>query len=143
MPERDLTPDEVKDLVRRYIDGVWNRGTIALLDALTTPDFQYRLGGQPARDRAAMALFIHGTHVAFPDWHVEIADLIAQSDRAAVRWHGLVTHGGPFRNLPPTGRRIAVSGISVYRIVDGRIAAEWEQMDSIGMLQQLGAVPAS
>ncbi len=136
-----MTPDEVKDLVRRYIDEVWNHANLAVLDELTAQNFVYHLGGQPARDRAAMVLFVRGTRTAFPDWHVEIADIVAESGSAAVRWHGLVTHGGPFRGLAPTGRRISVSGINVYRIVGGRIVAEWEQMDSLGMLQQLGVLP--
>ena len=55
-------------------------------------------------------------------------------------WAGTVTHEGDFRGIPATGRRIQVSGINMYRVEDGRIGAEWEQMDSIGMLQQMGVV---
>lgn len=136
-----MSNPDIRQLVRRYIEEVWNRGDLAALEALTLPGFMYHLGGQPARDRDALAQFIRGTHVAFPAWRVEILDLIVEGNRAAVRWAGQVTHGGPFRGIPPTGRRIAVSGINVYEVSEGRIAAEWEQTDSLGMLQQMGVLP--
>jgi steroid delta-isomerase-like uncharacterized protein len=130
--------EDARILVRRYIDRVWNGGDAAALEELTLPDFTYSLGGQPPRDRTGMAQFLRETRAAFPDWRVETDDLIVEGDLAAVRWHGRVTHTGPFRGVPATGRRIDVSGINVYRVSNGRIAAEWEQTDSLGMLLQLG-----
>ncbi len=134
--------DDAKDLVRQYVERIWNGGDAAALDELTSRGFAYHLGGQPARDRAEMAQFLRDMRVAFPDWRVEIGDLIAEGNRVAVRWHGLVTHGGPFRGLPATGRRVAVSGLNIYRLEGDRIVGEWEQMDSVGLLQQLGALPS-
>jgi steroid delta-isomerase-like uncharacterized protein len=135
------TSGDVRSLVRRYIDRVWNDADFVAFEALTQPHFLYRLGSQPPRERAAMKQFLQATHVAFPDWHVDIDDLIVEGQLAAARWHGQMTHNGPFRGQAPTGRRISLSGTNVYRIEDGRIAAEWEQMDSLGMLQQLGLLP--
>lgn len=125
-------------LVREYIEAVWNRDDLEALERLTTPDFEYTLGGQPSRNRAAMAEFLSMTRKAFPDWRVDIADIVADDHSVAVRWEGAVTHGGPFYGIPPTGKKVKVSGISLYRVADGRIQAEWEQMDSLGMLGQLG-----
>jgi steroid delta-isomerase-like uncharacterized protein len=137
-----MSVDEVKALVRQYTQRVWNEGDATALAELTTKDFVYRLGGQPPRDAAGMRQFLENVRTAFPDWHVEIDDLVADDTMAATRWHGQATHQGTFQGLPPTGRRANVSGINVYRVVGGKIAAEWEQMDSLGLLQQLGALPA-
>lgn len=126
------------ELVERYLDRVWNQADVDALEALTTDDFAYRLGGQPARDLAAMAEFLRAMRVAFPDWRIEVRDIVADDGRVAVRWSGSATHEGPFHGIEPTGRRIEVSGINFYAIEDGQISAEWEQMDSLGMLQQLG-----
>jgi steroid delta-isomerase-like uncharacterized protein len=134
--------EEVKDLVRRYIQRVWNEGDATALDELATHDFRYHLGGQAPRDAAGMRQFLEGVRTAFPDWRVEIDDLVADETSAAARWHGRVTHRGVFQGLPPTGRTANVSGINVYRLVGGKIAAEWEQMDSLGLLQQLGVLKA-
>ncbi len=134
--------DELENVVRRYIEQIWNRGDLSALEDQTTRDFKYYLGGQPGRDRAAFGEFVAATRTAFPDWRVEIAEMISGDDAVAVRWHGRVTHLGPFRGMPATGRTITVTGINIYDVRDGRVAAEWEQMDSLGMLQQMGALPA-
>ncbi len=128
-------------LVRQYIEEVWNRGDLESLARLTTPAFTYQLASQPARDRAAFGEFLQSMRQAFPDWRVEIGQLVASPAAVAARWHGRATHQGPFRGIPPTGRTINVSGINLYSIEHGKIAAEWEQMDSLGMLQQLGVLP--
>ncbi len=130
-----------KELVREYIKSVWNHGDEAAFERLTTPDFTYRLGDQPARDRAGMLRFIVETRTAFPDWRVEVDEIISEGDAAAARWSGLVTHAGAFHGIPPTGRKIRASGINVYRIVDGKIWVEWEQTDSLSMLRLMGALP--
>lgn len=133
-----MTEPTDADLVREYIESVWNRGDLDALERLTASGFRYHLGGQPGRDRSEMASFLARTRAAFPDWQVFIQTIIREEGRVAVRWDGEVTHEGEFHGIPATGRRIAVSGINLYRIEDGRIAAEWEQMDSLGMLRQLG-----
>jgi len=85
-----------------------------------------------------MEAFIAATRRAFPDWRVDVVSTVAEGDQVAVRWRGSVTHGGDFHGIPATGRTITVSGINVYRVHDGRVAEEWEQMDTLGMLRQLG-----
>ena len=136
-----MTERDAKDLVRRYVESVWNRGDLQALDALTTEDFSYHIGMQPSRNRAAMTEFIETTRSAFPDWHVKIAQIIAEGDSVAVRWEGTATHKGSFHRIPPTGKSVRVAGINTYRIASGRIAEEWEQTDSLGLLRQLGVLP--
>ncbi len=132
----------VDDLVQQYVERVWNDADLDEFSALTSPDFLYYFAGQPPRDPAAFADFVLQTHAAFPDWNVQVASLIVSREKAAVRWSGQVTHLGPFRGIPATGRTVKVTGINVYEVKDGKIVAEWEQMDSLGMLLQLGALPA-
>lgn len=136
-----MSNNEQRALTLDYIERVWNRGDPAALEELTTRSFRYHLGGQSARDRNGMREFLQATRSAFPDWRVEVTDVVVDGDRVAVRWTGRVTHGGSFHGIPPTGRRIHVSGINLYRVENGKIAEEWEQTDSLGMLQQLGVLP--
>ncbi len=136
-----MPPSKSETLVRRYIQQVWNRANMQVLDELATEAYTYHLGGQPPRDTTAMQQFVEAVHVAFPDWRVEIEDIIADEDSVAVRWTGEVTHQGVFHGIPATGKRLSVCGINVYRIEEGKISAEWEQMDSVSMLQQLGVLP--
>jgi len=136
-----MSQNDPKSLVSRYIEEVWNKANLAALNDLTTPTFTYHLGGQPPRDIAAMQEFLQAVHVAFPDWRVQVQVIVAESNTVAVRWNGLVTHEGVFQGIPPTGKQISVCGINIYLIAEGKIAQEWEQMDSLGMLQQLGILP--
>jgi steroid delta-isomerase-like uncharacterized protein len=117
-----MSPVEAKALVRQYVERVWNSADFAALTELTTPTFAYFLAGQPARDRAGIQQFLETVHLAFPDWKVEIVECFAEGNAVVIRWRGEVTHLGPFHALLPTGRRIAVSGINIYHIVDGLIA---------------------
>ena len=130
-------------LIRQYIQSVWNAGDLAALDALTSGTFCYHLNGQPALDRAGMRAFVAMTRVAFPDWQVDIDEIITQGGAVAVRWRAAATHQGVFRGIPPAGQRVSLTGINMYHVTDGKIDAEWEQMDSLGMLQQLGVLPKS
>jgi steroid delta-isomerase-like uncharacterized protein len=135
-----MSMEDSKQLVTRYIEDVWNQGDLEALETLTTEAFVYHLGGQPPRDRAAMRQFLEAVRIAFPDWRVEVQAIVAEERTVVARWAGQVTHQGPFHGIPPTGKQISVCGINLYEIKDGRIAREWEQMDSLGMLGQLGAL---
>lgn len=138
-----MNADDAKELVTAYIERVWNRADQAAFNDLTAPTYRYHLGGQLPRDSAATQEFLQAVHRAFPNWRVEIQAMIVEGDHVAVRWQGRATHSGVFQGLPPTGRQIEVCGINLYRIEQGRIAEEWEQMDSLGLLQQLGLLPPS
>lgn len=134
---------DIKALINDYVERVWNQGDLMALESLTTANYTYQIGGQPARDRAAMGQFITLTHTAFPGWRVEIVEMIAEQNKAAIRWQGQVIHAGVFNGIQPTGKQVMVIGINIYHLVDGLIAAEWEQTDTIGMLQQMGVLRGS
>ena len=136
-----MLTESCRSLVVTYIDRVWNAGDLNALAELTTSNFRYTLGGQPAIDIEGMTHFLQMVRGGFPDWRVEVVALLSEGSLVAARWQGHATHQGEFRGLAATVRRIAVSGMNFYQIADGKIAAEWEQMDSLGMLQQLGVIP--
>lgn len=76
------------------------------------------------------------------DGHWTIDELFSAGDRVVARWTGSGTHVGELMGIPPTGQPISVEAISVFRIADGRIAEESTVWDALGLLQQVGAVPA-
>jgi predicted ester cyclase len=84
-----------------------------------------------------------GFHQAFPD--LEYADgphVIVEGDSAATRWILAGTHEGELLGIAPTGKRIRIEGMNFYRLANGRITEVWTQVDRLGLLQQLGALPA-
>jgi len=136
-----MVQNQIKQLVESFISEVWNKGNLQALRELSTENYTYTLNSQPARNRQAMEQFLTSVRLAFPDWKVHIIDMLVEGNKAAVRWSGEVTHNGVFLGMKPTGRRIGVAGINIYHIQDDKISQEFELMDSLGMLQQLDAVP--
>lgn len=75
---------------------------------------------------------------AFPDLEYRIEDVVADEDKAVVRWVGKGTHGGDFRDMVPTGKPVTIKGISIFRIRDGKITELWNETDVAGLIEQLG-----
>jgi predicted ester cyclase len=135
----------VKDnvaLVRRLVADGWGKGDQATVDALLAPNFvdhAAELGGG-ASDAAGFKEQVREFRAAFPDGHTQIDDLIAADDKVVLRWTDGGTHRGPFMGIAPTGKRVTLTGIDIYRIVDDKIVEYWCSEDVLGLLEQLGAV---
>ena len=80
--------------------------------------------------------------ISFPDWHSTFEELVAEGDRVAERWTGRGTHRGELQGIPPTGKRVEVPGSVFYRFVVVKIVEFRGQLDMMGMMQQLGAMPS-
>jgi steroid delta-isomerase-like uncharacterized protein len=76
----------------------------------------------------------------FPDLRFEIPDIFGSGDRVTVRLIATGTHDGKFLNVPPTGKRIEINGIHIYRISGGKIVETWQLGDVWGLMRQAGAV---
>jgi steroid delta-isomerase-like uncharacterized protein len=136
-----MSTEDNKALVRRfYADGVHNP---AIFDDLLAPTYILHFPGNPpiVGVEPAKQLMIAYTS-AFPDLQLTTEDLVAEGDRVAIRniWHG--THHGAFRGLPPTGKSVVFTGTDIFRCVGGKIAEQWADLDALGLMQQLGAIPA-
>ena len=77
------------------------------------------------------------------DGHWDVQELISVGDRVVARWVGTGTHRGELMGIEATGKPISVEAISVFRIANGKIAEEWTVWDALGLLQQVGAMPAT
>lgn len=78
---------------------------------------------------------------AFPDLNGSVTEIIAEGDRVVVRMAVEGTHKGAFMGIPPTGKHVKWGLISIQRIADGKIAEHWSEMDTMGLMQQLGVIP--
>lgn len=80
---------------------------------------------------------------AFPDLHITIQDMFSSNDRVTTRFVINATHEGDLMGIPGTGKKIEVSGISIIRLEHGKIVEEWIEEDGLGLMRQLGILPAS
>lgn len=125
-----MSIEENKAVVRRYIEEVLNRGHVEVVDELFVPEMHEQV-------KEIAAIF----HTGFPDMRETIEDLIAEGDIVAARWTFQGTHLGEFDDLPATGKSVTMTGMSFYRIGDGKILDDWAEWDELGLLEQLGVRP--
>lgn len=131
-----------KALISSGADDIWNRGDLAVVDELMAADAKYHGPHMPGGtgDRESWRRKIAGYRNAFPDSNVTFEELIDCGDTVVGRWSATGTQTGPMPGVEPGGKRISISGITIYRIANGKIVEAWEQLDLLGMWQQLGIV---
>lgn len=138
-----MSTEDNKNLIHRFYEEVFNKKNVAALDAFYAPDHvDHTLPpGMPTSPEGTKQAIIM-TLVALPDLHVTIEDMIAEGDKVVTRFTTHGTQQGVFGSIPPTGKRVAITTIEITRVADGKIVEDWGLDDRLGMLQQLGLVPA-
>ncbi len=137
-----MSTEQNKSIVRRWIEEGWNKHNPTVVDQFYAPDFvQHDPGQPPLRGREALKQYVGMYLTAFPNLQLTFTDLIAEGDQVAWRFSSTATHTGPFMGIPPTGKSAVVTGIVVFRLKDSQIAEAWVNVDSLGMLQQMGVIP--
>ena len=86
--------------------------------------------------------FMSALLAAFPDSKFIVDDVIAEGDKVAVRHRLQGTHQAELQGIPATGKQVEIGGIVIFRIENGMVAEAWLNADLMGMMQQLGVVPA-
>lgn len=139
-----MSVKELKALTRRVFEGS-NKGKAASLAALDegyATDFVYHSPtGEDIHGLKDYKQRISEQFDAFPDIHMTIDDMVVEGDKLATRWTLTGTHKGEYRGIPPTNKKLTIWAISIVRIVGGKVVEEWERLDTLGLLQQLGVIP--
>jgi steroid delta-isomerase-like uncharacterized protein len=138
-----MSTEENKAIARRYIQDVWDKGDFDAEKELVADNIVQYLPGQPPAPgleahHQLLTMFLN----AFPDWHGPLEDVIAEGDKVTTRWTFHGTHQGELFGIPATGKQVTLTGMGIYRIENGKIVELWTNFDQLGMLQQLGVVPA-
>jgi steroid delta-isomerase-like uncharacterized protein len=133
--------EQNKAIAKRVVEELLSKGRFELADQLYAKDFVNHGVKRDAtldEDQAALK----GWHQAFTDVVVEPKKLIAEDDLVTVYWIAHGTNTGSGNGLPATGKKIELAGITIWRIVDGKIKEEWSAFDQLSMMQQLGLLPS-
>jgi steroid delta-isomerase-like uncharacterized protein len=132
-----------KAIVLRHWEEVVSKGKLDLIDETFAPDFVAHEADQDIRGPEGVRQFIVMLRAAFPDLQVTVEDVLAEGDKVVQRWSACGSHQGELMGLAPSGKRISVAGITISHFEGGKVAEEWELYDTMGMMQQLGAIPSS
>lgn len=131
-------------VVHRWIEEGWNGHNTALIDTLYTPDVVQHDPSSPlpVTSREAMKQYIGSFLTAFPDLRFTTDDLLAEGDKVLWRFTAVGTNIGPLLAIPPSGQRVTVTGMALFRVTEAQIAEVWVNIDALGMFQTLGVIPA-
>lgn len=135
--------EQNKQVIRRAYDEVYNKGNLATVDELIASDFVVHLPGDDVQGPEALKGYVSSLRNAFPDLEMTIDDQLADGDMVVTRWTARGTHTGPFQGIPPTGKRASFTGVDIDRFAGGKAVECWTNTDELGLLQQLGAIPAA
>jgi len=130
-------------LVRRYLDEVVHTGKMGVDSSLLATDHvAHNSGSPPVQGHEVWKQGAVALYSAFPDIHVTFEDEMAMGDKVVIRWRVRATHKGALRNIPATGKPVTWTGITIVRVADGKIVEQWQEVDLLDLMQQLGIIPS-
>ena len=142
-PSSTAQLEENKALVRRTIEELEKANWTAFVE-LHAPDFVFHNPGNlKPGTREEVEQGARMLHAAFPDWRHTIEDMIVEGDKVVARMTVRGTHKGDFLGVSTTGKEIAFTNICIFRIAGGKIVEAWQEIDMMGLMRQLGAIPAA
>jgi predicted ester cyclase len=128
-----------KELYRHYIEDTWNKKNPAAVDRYLTPDYvEHNTNLPPGVD--GRKRFMATVLAAFPDYHAEIQEVIAEGDRVVARVEFTGTNDGPYDGRPPTHNKLRFSTADFFRIADGKIAEHWDVVNVLPRMIALGLI---
>ena len=134
---------ENEAIVRSFFEDFCSGRRSELASELVTDDYVSHGPQAPPAEGPQGVIDRVGVYQESVDGHWEIDEIFSAGDRVVTRWTGTGTHVGELMGIPATDRPISVEAITIHRIADGKIAEEWTVWDALGLLQQIGAVPAA
>lgn len=122
---------------RAIMNGEWDK-----VDELLADDFTYIGDGAPAINKQQYVGFMRGVLCAgMTDMDMDFMRVVAEGDMVAIDYTNKMTHSGKFYGIPATGKRILGTGQFMREVKDGKVTAEWQTTNAMGMMKQLGAIP--
>jgi steroid delta-isomerase-like uncharacterized protein len=137
-----VSAEENKALIRRWIEAYNERDLQAEAEVLA-PDYVAHVPAAPGplEGLEAWRQFSGSFAEAFPDLRLTVEEIFSEGEMVAARVAFRGTHRGEFQGIPPTGKEVAFTSIEVNRVRDGKVEEHWVELDLLGLMQQLGAIP--
>jgi steroid delta-isomerase-like uncharacterized protein len=141
-----MSVDENVALMRRWFQEVWNEGRVQTIYNLMTENATATGQDQPGvviHGPAEFVLFFNRIRGAFPDIKITIEDAFGAADKVTVRWSAVMTHTGDHLGIPPTKKKVRVTGITIAQIRNGKIVEGWDNWDQLALIQELSTTAAA
>jgi predicted ester cyclase len=133
--------DDNKAFVRRFFDYI-NNDPLAPIDEFFATDYAYHNSSMPdVKDLSSLKEFNTAAYSTFPDIRFTLEDLVAEGDKVVYRASARGTHKGEFMGIAATGKQVTFTSIVISCIANGKFQEDWESLDGLYVLQQLGVGP--
>jgi len=126
-----------RELGRLWFEVVWNRGRRGAIAELLSPNVVLHDGGEDSVGIEPYLLYFDRMHDTFSDIHVDIEEILAEYDKACIRWTCRARHTGFGFSIPPTGAEVRITGFSMIQVEDGKVVEAWQNWDMLGMMEQI------
>jgi predicted ester cyclase len=130
-----------KQLGKRWFEEVWNKGRREAIAEMLAPDALIHEGESTAKGPEGFHAFFDRMHAAFSDIRITVRDTIAEGDQVCIRWYCSVKHTGDGLDMAATNKVLHTTGISIARIISGRIVEAWQNWDMLGLIHQIKGEP--
>ena len=138
-----MSTEQNKAVLRRLFEEGLNQNNPGVFDELLAPNFViYDPPPGMSPDREGFRQLIEMFRAAFPDLHVTFEAEFADGDYVIHRGYTTGTHKGELMGIPPTGKQVKIKSLDIWRVVNGKAVENWVQLDMLGLMEQLGVIPA-
>jgi len=133
-----MSLEENKIIARRYPEEVYNRKNIDVLDEIMDENIINHWWEPEINGIKIIKEYVAKNLKAFPDVKFTIEDQIAEGEKVVTRVSFIATHKGEFMGIAPTGKKVKVTGVIIFKITNSKIVETWAEMDALSWMQQLG-----
>ena len=137
-PSADPVKARNIEVAYRVPSEIWSKGSVGLIDELFADNFVGHFPEETVHGRDELRAQVIAHRSAFPDWTEEVVDTIADRDRVVIRFRSRGTNLGEFLGGEPTGNRVEISEVAIFRFDDGKIVEQWVYPDILSLQRQLG-----
>jgi steroid delta-isomerase-like uncharacterized protein len=135
--------EQNKQVVRQFFEALDRQDTERMDQLVSGNDYSLHFSGMPPMDwNVNKKEFLAPFAKAFPDLRRKIVDMVAEGDKVAVSFNVTGTYKGEFQGIPATGKQVSFTAMDILTIIDGKVTEEWATADMMGLMQQIGAIPA-
>ncbi len=139
LADATVTNQAARTLMIQNID-FYNTGNMSMVNMLISPDY---VGHYSSQEEDFIGIegfkkWVRTNRASYSDFRVTIDRVVVEGEMVCLQWTVTGTHDGPMGEIPATGKRIKVKGLTLSRVLDGKIVEEWITWDLLGMYRQLG-----
>jgi len=129
--------EAAQDLGRRWFHEVWNLGRREAIAEIMTPECVIHDGETDSTGPDGFYPFFDRINGSFSQMHVAVEDTLTEGGSACIRWSCTAKHTGGALGIPPTGRTIHITGMTILRVAEGKVVEAWQNWDMLGLMQQI------